>query len=63
MARLWYLLGTEKSTSTLGVVLSSDCHQKEMMDYWFPEATQLLKSCGYKERFILTKGGFIPVGL
>ena len=46
-----------------GVVLSSDCHQKEMMDCHFAEATALLKSCGYKEKYILTKDGFIPVPL
>lgn len=44
-----------------GVVLSSDCHQKELMDFWFAEAKELLRSCGYTQRHILTKDGFIPV--
>ena len=46
-----------------GVVLSSDCHQKELMDFRFEECKELLRSCGYTERHILTKDGFIPVPL
>ena len=46
-----------------GVVISSDCHQKEKMDFWFPEAAEFLRSCGYTERYILTKEGFVPVQL
>ena len=46
-----------------GVVISSDCHYKEKMDCYFTEAAELLKSCGYKEKHILTKDGFIPVPL
>lgn len=46
-----------------GVVITSDCHYKEKMDFCFDEATELLKHCGYKEKFILTKDGFIPVPL
>lgn len=46
-----------------GVVISSDCHQVHLMDCWFKEAAELLKSCGYKEKHIFTKDGFIPVPL
>ena len=46
-----------------GVVISSDCHQKHLMDCWFKEAEELLRSCGYTERHILTKDGFIPLPL
>lgn len=46
-----------------GVVISSDCHKKHMMDFWFEEGKEFLRSCGYTERHILTKDGFIPVPL
>ena len=46
-----------------GVVISSDCHIKERMDAYFEEAKALLRSCGYTERHILTKDGFVPVPL
>ena len=46
-----------------GVVISSDCHYKEKLDCHFAESTALLTRCGYKEKFILTKDGFVPVPL
>lgn len=46
-----------------GAVISSDCHQVHLMDYYFNEAEALLKECGFTERYILTKEGFIPVPL
>ena len=46
-----------------GVVISSDCHQKEKMDFWFKEGEEFLRSCGYTQRHILTKDGFVPVPL
>lgn len=46
-----------------GVVISSDCHWKEKMTCHFEESKALLRSCGYTERYILTKDGFIPVPL
>ncbi len=46
-----------------GAVISSDCHQKHLMDCHFAEAKALLKECGYQEYFVLTKDGFVPVGL
>ena len=46
-----------------GAVISSDCHNKHLMDFWFEEAKQLLRECGYEEFFILTKQGFVPAPL
>ena len=46
-----------------GVVISSDCHQKQNMDFWFEEGKEFLKNCGYVEHHIFTKEGFIPVPL
>lgn len=46
-----------------GAVITSDCHYKEKMDFHFAEAAELLKRCGYKEKYILTKDGFVPVPL
>ncbi len=44
-------------------VISSDCHNKDMLDCAFEESVQLLKSCGATERYILTKDGFSAVAL
>jgi histidinol-phosphatase (PHP family) len=46
-----------------GVVITSDCHIKERMDAFFEESKALLRECGYTERQILTKDGFVPVPL
>lgn len=46
-----------------GAVITSDCHDKEMLDCHFNEAAELLKVCGFKEKYILTDNGFIPVSL
>ena len=46
-----------------GVIISSDCHDKNYLDCYFREAEQLLLDCGYREKFVLTKNGFMPVGL
>lgn len=42
-------------------VISSDCHNKNMLDCCFELAADLLKEAGYKERYILTENGFVPV--
>lgn len=44
-----------------GAVITSDCHNKDHFDCYFKEANELLKECGYKEKYILTKDGFEPV--
>ncbi len=46
-----------------GVVLTSDCHDGKMLDCYFDESVELLKSCGFKEKYILTENGFNAVGL
>ena len=44
-----------------GALISSDCHDGEMLDCNFEEARRLLIECGFKERFILTEKGFKEV--
>ena len=46
-----------------GVVITSDCHNKAMLDCKFDEAAELLKECGYKEKYVLTDCGFTAVSL
>ncbi len=44
-------------------VISSDCHNKDMLDCGFKDSVELLESCGATERYILTKNGFHAVAL
>ncbi len=44
-----------------GAVISSDCHNGEFLDCYFNEAEELLRKCGFNERYILTNDGFKPV--
>ena len=46
-----------------GAVITSDCHDATHLDCHFREAAALLESCGFKERYILTKRGFEAVPL
>lgn len=46
-----------------GAVISSDCHHKANLDFGFGQAEELLKACGFQERFVLTKEGFVPIQL
>ena len=46
-----------------GVVITSDCHDKTMLDCKFDEAAELLRECGYKEKYVLTDCGFTAVSL
>lgn len=46
-----------------GAVITSDCHDRKMLDCKFEYAAELLKQCGFKERYVLTKQGFKPVSL
>lgn len=41
------------------LILSSDCHKKEMLDRGFAEAREYIKSHGYDELYFLTDGGFV----
>ncbi len=42
-------------------IISSDCHDMNMLDCAFNDAAELLSACGAKERYILTKDGFMAV--
>lgn len=46
-----------------GAVITSDCHNKDVLDCGFEDAVELLKKCGFNERYILTEQGFKPVSL
>lgn len=46
-----------------GAIITSDCHDKTMLDCKFDEATELLKYCEFKEKYILTDCGFTAVSL
>lgn len=46
-----------------GAVITSDCHNMTMLDCKFDDAAELLKECGFKEKYILTDSGFTAVSL
>lgn len=46
-----------------GAVITSDCHMAEKLDCGFDLAEELLKACGFREKYILTEDGFKAVGL
>lgn len=46
-----------------GAVITSDCHNKETIDCAFDLAAELLKECGFEEKYILTGSGFKAVAL
>lgn len=46
-----------------GAVITSDCHDANQLDCGFEAAAQLLKDCGFTEKYILTKDGFRGVPL
>jgi histidinol-phosphatase (PHP family) len=48
----------ELRAAGFGAVITSDCHNGEMLDAGFDMARELLKECGFKERYILTDNGF-----
>lgn len=43
-----------------GIILSSDCHDKDYLDCNFNESIEILKECGVGEVYILTPDGFKP---
>ena len=45
------------------VTISSDCHDKNYLNFKFDEATSLAKECGFNSAVILTRDGFKPIGL
>ena len=46
-----------------GAVITSDCHDCTKLDVYFDEVARFLSDCGFKERFVLTEEGFVPVAL
>ncbi len=46
-----------------GVVITSDCHDKNFLDCHYAESVALLGAAGFKSRFILTDDGFKEVKL
>lgn len=41
-----------------GVVITSDCHDKNYIDCYYKEAEELIKTAGFKTKWILTDNGF-----
>ncbi len=46
-----------------GAVISSDCHDKNVIDSYFKEAEELLFAAGFRSKYILTDNGFQEVTL
>jgi len=46
-----------------GATISSDCHDKNYVDFQFDEAREYLLAAGFKSKFILTDSGFAEVEL
>ena len=46
-----------------GAVITSDCHNKTYLGYFYEEAEALLKEAGFKSRWILTDDGFREVAI
>ncbi len=44
-------------------IITSDCHDADMLDCCFDEARELLKVCGFNEKYILTNDGFVATEL
>ena len=38
------------------VVLTSDCHDKNFLDYYYKEAIEYIKSCGFESVGIMKDG-------
>lgn len=46
-----------------GAVISSDCHDGNMLDCAFDDSRELLRAAGFNERYVLTDNGFSAVAL
>ena len=42
-----------------GVVITSDCHDKNFIDCYYNESKEILKAAGFNTHFILTNNGFV----
>ncbi len=47
----------------VGIVLNSDCHDKNMLDCWFGEAKAMLRDIGFRKEFVLFDGVFQQINL
>ena len=45
------------------VAITSDCHNKNQLDFYFDKASQMLKEAGFKSKVQLTPTGFVEVEL
>lgn len=45
------------------VIISSDCHNKNYLDFYFNEAAELLKSCGFETHVEMHGGKFVEIPL
>ena len=50
-------------TRNIPICITSDTHSASTILHAFPQAAELAKASGYRERMVLTKQGFVPVGL
>ena len=46
-----------------GAVITSDSHDLDSLGYGFEDSCKLLYDCGFKERYIFTDNGFVPVSV
>ncbi len=46
-----------------GAIISSDCHNADMLDCGFDDAKKLLMECGFNETYILTEEGFKGIAI
>ena len=44
-----------------GVCITSDCHDVRYLECGFSDGSELLRECGFREKFILTECGFVSV--
>lgn len=47
----------------LPICITSDAHSASALLHAFPQAEELARSCGYRERMVLTRRGFEPAAL
>jgi histidinol-phosphatase (PHP family) len=50
----------ELKTLNKGLVIGSDCHNKEHLDFWFDNALEFIKEQGFKEVYTFNGKGFTP---
>ncbi len=41
-----------------GAVITTDCHDGKMLDCFYNETREILRECGFTERYVLTDDGF-----